>query len=416
MSWMIRARTRCFVMLGVATLAPMAVLSGCDEAPVKAAATPAPTVVVTLPIERSVTDFVDFTGRSAAVESVEIRPRVSGYLTKMPFVEGAEVKAGSVLFEIDARPYEASLHKAQAEVMVAEAKRKLAIADLKRAVAVNERVPTAISQQDIEKYQATEQEWAASKKVAEANVEAAEIDMQFTKVTSPITGAISKYYHTVGNLVNKDQTLLTTVVSEDPIYVYFDVDERTMMKVVRTRLSAKNDPLEERVFPVLISLPDEETFSHRGFVDFANNVVDGSTGTIVGRGVFKNPVYPSGARLLRPGMFLRVRILAGPPYKALVVPERAFAIDQGEKYLLVVDSKDEVQYRKVAVGPLQEDGTRVVSDGLTAGERVIVSGLQLVRPGMKVNTETAAAKSTSGAGSPNATTPAVPASAPPSGL
>ena len=236
MNWLIRARNRCAVLLGVAALAPAAILSGCDEAPMKAAAPPTPSVIVSLPIEREVTDYVEFTGRTAAVQSVEIRPRVSGYLTKMPFIEGTEVKAGSVLFEIDARPYEAALHKSQAEVLVAEAKRKLAVADLARAAAVNERVPTAISQQDIQKYQASEQEWAASKKVAEANVEAAEIDVKFTKVTSPISGAISRYYHTVGNLVNKDQTLLTTVVSEDPIYVYFDVDERTMMKVVRTHV------------------------------------------------------------------------------------------------------------------------------------------------------------------------------------
>ena len=150
-------------------------------------------------------------------------------------------------------------------------------------------------------------------------------------------------------------------------------------------------------------------------MDFANNVVDTSTGTIVGRGVFDNPIYPSGARLLRPGMFLRVRILTGPPYKALVVPDRAFATDQGEKYLLIVDSKDEVQYRKVAVGPLQEDGTRVVSEGLTSGERVIVSGLQLVRPGMKVTSEPAPTKAVSGDRSSKAPSPAVPASAPPSG-
>jgi multidrug efflux system membrane fusion protein len=411
MSWKIAPRARCLVTLAVASLVTAPLLIGCNEEPVKAAAAPVPSVLVMVPVEREVTDYVDFTGRAGAVQSVEIRPRVSGYLTKMPFVEGMTVNAGDVLFEIDPRPYEAALHKSEGEVLVAEARRKLAVADLARAVAVNKQVPTAISEQDIQKYQATKEEWEGSKRVAEANVEAAQIDLKFTKVTSPITGTISRYYHTLGNLVNKDQTLLTTVVSEDPIYVYFDVDERTMMKAVRERLSARDDPLAKRVFQVLISLPDEDTFSHRGVVDFANNSVDSSTGTIVARGVFDNPAYPSGARLLRPGMFLRVRILTGAPYKALVVPERAFAIDQGEKYLLVVDSNDTVQYRRVVVGPIQEDGTRVVADGLKPGERVIVSGLQLVRPGMKVTTETAPAKT----GSANAAKSAAPAAAPATG-
>jgi len=244
-----------------------------------------------------------------------------------------------------------------------------------------------MSQQDLDKYQAAEEEAIAAVDAAKAALETYALNLGFTKVTSPIDGRVSRYYLTLGNLVNQDQTLLTTVVSQDPMYAYFDVDERTVLTVSRTLMQDKVDLLRTGQVPVRMGLEDEQGYPHKGHVDFANNEVNKSTGTVTVRGVFENPAGPSGRRMLRPNMFVRIRLPLGKPSPTLLVSDKALAADQGQKYLLVVDDANTVQYRRVETGPLQEDGLRVIKSGLKPNEWVIVSGLQLVRPRMKVEKE-----------------------------
>lgn len=350
-----------------------------------------PFVGVTTPVEREVTDFVDLTGQTQAAQSVDVRARVTGYLVAMPFEEGAEVKTHQLLFEIDPRPYEAELAKAKATVSGGEAKLKLAIADNVRAKHLFARDQAAITEQDRDKYQMAEDDSRASLEAARASMEDCRLNVEFTKVLSPIDGKVSRYYLTKGNLVNQDSTLLTTVVSQDPMFVYFDLDEPTMLRIVR-QLSQRTDStrtLLEKKVPVQMGLADEKGYPHAGHLDFANNQVDTSTGTITVRGVFENPASPSGIRLLRPGMFTRVRLPLGKPYKALLIPDRALGSDQGEKYVLVVGADNIVEYRRIKAGALQQDGLRVISEGLQAGERVVVTGLQAARPRTKVQVEDA---------------------------
>lgn len=361
--------------------------AGCSHEAPKAAPPAPPTVGVSKPVVREVTDYADFTGRTSAPFTVDIRARVTGYLVKMPFTEGTEVKTNDLLFEIDPRPYQAQLDRAHGEVVLNEAKLKLAKADNVRAKSIASMNAGAISKQDLDKYAAAEDEAAAAVEASTANLETYKINLEFTKVISPIDGQVSRYNLTIGNLVNADSTLLTTVVSQDPMYTYFDVDEQTLLKVTRQMLSQKADPIQAKTFPVLMGLGDEDGYPHSGYLDFANNVVSSSTGTLTVRGVFKNPAAESGRRLLRPGMFVRIRLPIGKPHAALLVNERALGTDQGRKYLLLVDEKKTVKYRRVAVGALQDNGLRVIESGLSATDTVIVSGLQLVRPNLQVNTE-----------------------------
>lgn len=371
------------------TIAVLLILGacGCSRGTPKAVSPTIPTVGVSQPISREVTDYADFTGRTAAPFTTDIKARVTGYIVKMPFVEGTEVKANDLLFEIDPRPYQAQLDRAHGEVVLNEAKLKLAKADNVRAKAIATMNAGAISKQDLDKYAAAEDEAAAAVEASTANLESYKINLEFTKVLSPIDGQVSRYNLTLGNLVNADTTLLTTVVSQDPMYAYFDVDEQTLLNVTRRMLAQKSDPIQAKTFPVLMGLGDEEGFPHLGYLDFANNVVSASTGTLTVRGTFKNPAAESGRRLLRPGMFVRIRLPLGKPHSALLVSERALGTDQGRKYLYVVDEKNIVKYTRVTVGPLQDDGLRVIESGLSATDTVIVSGLQLVRPKMEVKTE-----------------------------
>ena len=365
--------------------------SACRRSPAAPVQEP-PIVAVAAPLEREVYDFVDLTGRTAAPQSVDLRARVTGYLVSAPFREGALVKTGDLLFEIDPRPYQAKLDDARAAVGVAEAQLRLATADNERAKVIRKTNPGAISDQDLDKYQASQDQAAAQLDQVKANLANARLNLDFTKVTSPIDGQVSRYYLTPGNLINQDNTLLTTVVSQDPMYIYFDLDEPSLLRVARNLNDggAQPRPLSERHVPVMLGLADEEGYPHKGLLDFAENQVDPSTGTLSVRGVFANTPMPNGVRLLRPGMFVRVRLPLGRPYQAFVVPDSALSSDQGSKYLLVVDDQGVVQYRSVKTGPLQEDGMRVIAEGLKGGEKVIVSGLQIVRPRMKVQTEDAA--------------------------
>ncbi len=358
---------------------------GCSHAPLPVAPPEPPTVPVSEPVRRDVTDYVDFTGRTDAVEAVDVRPRVTGYLTKVAFKEGAEVKKGDVLFEIDARPYQAQLDQAQGQLGLVQAQLKLAKVNYQRDLAVASKgFETA---QDLDRDAAAVDEATARMKAYQGTVDVYKLNVEYTKVTSPIDGQVSRYYLTAGNLVNQDQTLLTTVVSLDPMYVYFDVDEPTLLRVRRAINEGTIQRSPEGQHPLFIGLQGEEQFPHAGTVNFVNNQVNPATGSIAVRGVFPNALPKGGSRLLSPGMFVRVRLPIGQPRPALLVIDSAVSSDQGLKYVYVLDDKDEVQYRRVETGPLQEDGLRVIRQGLNPGDRVVVGGLQQVRPRMKVRPE-----------------------------
>ncbi len=376
-----RLAPRWLVVLSTGALLTIAAGPGsCSRQPAAPPAADLPIVTVAQPVEREVTDFVDYTGRLDAVNSVDVRARVTGYLVEMPFKEGDEVKKGELLFLIDPRPYKAQLDQAEATVELNRTALKLARADNARAKNLS-RTPGVITQQDLDKYQATEDQAKAQLDASVANVASYRLNLNFCRVVSPIDGMVSRYYYTVGNLVSQDSTLLTSVVSLDPIYVYFDIDETTVLKIRRAINEGKFKPMREQggEIPVFIGLSGEEGFPHEGKLTFVNNRIDPATGTLTVRGVFENSRSQHGVRLFSPGMFVRVRLPLGRPHKATLVAERAIGTDQGLKFVYVVNADNVVEYRGIRVGPLQPDGMRVINEGVRMGEWIVVSGLQQVR-------------------------------------
>ena len=355
-------------------------LAGCSRGAAQPAAPPPPSVNVSRPVERAVTDYADFTGRIAAVESVEVRAHVWGYLDKVKFNEGALVKKGDVLFEIDPRPYQAVLNQAKAKVEQDKAQLTFDEAEYQRNLRLI--VGRAVSQSDLDKSEAARGVDIANVAADNAIVAARELDLEYTKVIAPVSGRVSRYNVTVGNLVQSgDQnggTLLTTIVSVDPIYAYFDVDERTVMRVRQLIREGKAKSARETEWPVSLALATEDGFPRQGMINFVDNQVNPKTGTLRVRGMFSNK-----DEALSPGFFARVRVPIGPPHPALLVSDRALDNDQGQKILYVVNDKNEIVSRPIRTGALHY-GLRVIEDGLKAGERVVVNGLQLVRPGITV--------------------------------
>jgi RND family efflux transporter MFP subunit len=339
---------------------------------------PVPPAVVQIAqlTQRDNLDFADFTGRTDAVQSVDVKARATGYLEKVMFVEGQEVKEGQQLYQIDDRTYKADLDKQKAEVNRLQAMLDQLNADLARAKRM--RVGDAISREDFDKAVASRDSTSAQLASARASVRTAELNLEFTRVYSPIDGGISRTRITKGNLVLADQTLLTTVVSLDPIYAYYDADERTVLEVQQQIRKGAFKSYREAKFPVYLGTQIEKGFPHVGQIDFVESRLDPNTGTLRVRGVF-----PNKDRVLTPGLFVRIRVPLGQPHKAVVVSERALGSDQGQRFLYVVNDKDEVEYRAVQVGSLR-DGMRVIESGAKAGEWVIVNGLQRVRPGARV--------------------------------
>jgi multidrug efflux system membrane fusion protein len=374
-------RTSLFVLL----LAIVTV--GCGKKPSLPSSNTVPGVAISKVVTRTIQDSADFTGRIDSVNMVDIRPRSTGYVTKTPFKEGDVVKKDDLLFEIDKRPYKAKLDDAVGQVKLYEAKLKLAKADNLRAKEVA-KTPGAISKQDLDKYVAAEEEAMAAVEAIKASLEVHQLNLEFCRVTSPIDGRISRYYYTFGNLVNADQTLLTTVVSEDPIYAYFDTDERTILRILRLIQAGKVKPVgASGGIQLLVSLADETDYPHPASMNFVNNRIDPLTGTITVRGQLINPIGPTGARLFKPGMFCRVRLPIDAPRTGQLISERAVGTDQGLKFVYVVDAENKAQYRRIELGSTQPDGLRVVESGLQPDDKVVVSGIQLVRPGEAVNPE-----------------------------
>jgi multidrug efflux system membrane fusion protein len=391
-------------------------LAGCEKSsPAKGGknskASTYPKVVVTKPIWDKVMDYQDFTGRLDAVKSVEIRARVSGYLTKaiqardakvgphtitrkdgVPIREGDIVRNDDPLFEIDPRPYKATWDRTVATVKQTEATLGRLTKEYKRAEALFKQPTKGISQQEFDKAESDMKENAAALEVAKANQESAKINLDFTLVKAPFSGMVSRRFMDPGTLVNADTTVLTTIVSENPIYAYFDVDERTYLDLLKLVAPGKKSWFEGLEFPVMMRLANEDDFKKDkvGVVDFVDNRVVASTGTVRMRGVFQNP---SGQ--LKAGLFVRIRLPVGSAYKTILIPDEAIQSDQERKYVWIVNAKNKVEYRSVKLGQsikelraiLPPDKGMESKEGLSDKDRVIIGGMQRVRHDIQVEPE-----------------------------
>jgi len=382
-------------------------LTGCgDKAAAQTAANqPPPQVDVAQVVARRVTEFDEFTGRFEAVERVEIRPRVNGYIASVNFAEGREVKKGDVLFVIDPRPYEADYKHAKAQLDQARSQSVLAKSERERATKLLQ--AHAISQEEYDTRVAGLEQADANVEAAQAALDQSALNLTFTRVTAPISGRISRALVTEGNLVSTGQTLLTTLVSLDPIYVRFDGDEQAYLKYTKlarenvqahaaaasankkaagggTAAAAKSNTQAEAGeagAEVMVGLADEPGYPHQGVMVFVDNELDPTTGTIRGRAKLENH-----DRAFTPGLFARVKLMGSNQYDALLINDSAVGTDQTVRYVLVVGADNKVQYRPVKLGPII-DGLRVVTDGLKPGETIVVNGLQRVRPGSPVTPE-----------------------------
>jgi RND family efflux transporter MFP subunit len=354
-------------------------IGGCtSELPVTE--TPPPTVSVSQPIVRDVVDYDDYEGRIDSPETVEVRARVRGHLTKVNFQDGQQLKKGDPMFEIDARPYQATLDAALAKQAGAEAALELAKKEYNRSASLAR--TGASSREELEVWTAKQAVAVAERQKALADVEQAKLDLDFTKIAAPIDGKASRTQVTEGNLVNAGagESLLTTITSVDPMYVYFDVDERALLRYKQHFRAGKSatTTIKELQIPITVGLEGEKGFPHAGVIDFADNKVNPSTGTIQVRGVLQNP-----NRILEAGMRARVRVPVSDPNKSLMITERAVGTDQGRKFVYVVNDQGVAERRDVSLGRLS-DGLQVVTEGLKPEDWVIVNGIQRVRDGVKV--------------------------------
>ncbi|HZH42809.1 MAG TPA: efflux RND transporter periplasmic adaptor subunit [Lysobacter sp.] len=355
------------------------VVAGCgSQAAPTTAMPPPPEVSVAVIAAKPVRQWDEFTGRITAVETVEIRPRVSGYVERVAFREGQDVRKGELLFVVDPRPYRAALARAQAELERARSEARLAQSQSARAQTLID--AKAISREEFDARRAATAQAEAAVRAAEAAVAAARLDLQFTEVRAPINGRAGRALITEGNLAQADQTLLTTVVSQDPMYVYFESDEQSFL---RYQALARSGERANGRNPVRVGLANESGYPHQGWVDFVDNQVDPRTGTIRARAVLPNP-----QRVLTPGLFARVQLEGSGEFKALLVDDKAVLTDQDRKYVYVLGPGNTAQRRDVVLGP-SIDGLRVVRSGLKPGDKVIVNGVQKVFfPGMPVKPTT----------------------------
>jgi RND family efflux transporter MFP subunit len=380
-SWANAHRIR-WEVVSVCGFACSVFLSGCHHETPSLAAIPPTKVTAAVPVETETVDFHECTGRIDAVESVEIRSRVTGYLEKINFYDGAEVKKGDVLYQIDDRPFKATLDQASAQVKLREADLTYRLSELKRAEPLVSQ--NAVSKSDFDQIVASHAQAIAALAAAKADEESARLNVEYTTLRAPIDGETSRSQITKGNLVQADQTVLTTIVSTDPMYVYFDMDEPTILKIQEQIREGKIHVKKDELTPVWVALDDDKGFRHEGMIDFAENRMDASTGTIRVRAKLSNPTPEVGHRMLFPDLFARIRIPMNEPAKTLMVAERAIMSDQGQKCVYIVNDKNEVEYRAVSLGKL-ENRMRAITGGLTLKDRVIVTGLQRVRPGETVD-------------------------------
>jgi len=374
-----RVRTSSMPLL---MLAASFVLAACGPSGRAGPAPPPPVVSVGQVIEREITEWDDYTGRLEAVRTVELRPRVGGYVEKVNFREGAIVRKGDVLFIIDPRPFQAEFDRAEAELQRAVDRTNLAKAEAVRARKLLD--ARAISEEEYDQRTTARAEGESSQRAAAAEVAIARLNLEWTSVTAPIDGRVSRALVTEGNLVSGGSvgaTVLTTIVSISPVYAYFEADEHSYLKYERLAREGTRASSREVRNPVRMGLANEPGHPHEGYIDFVDNRVDPKTGTIRGRAVFENR---DGA--LTPGLFARIRLLGSVKRAAVLINDRAVGTDQGQKFVFLVNANNVVEYRVVKLGPVI-DGMRVVREGLRQGERIVVNGIQRVRSGIPVAPE-----------------------------
>jgi RND family efflux transporter MFP subunit len=385
------------------TIAAISVLSaGCGPPTTSKSAAPiTPAVSIANPIPRRVNEWDEFTGRLASPETVEVRARVSGYVDKIHFKEGGDVKQGDLLVTIDPRPYQASVDRLMADVGAARARAELARGEAKRGEGLA--ATKAISTDTYETRVKTAVQAEESVHSAEAALKSAQLDLEFTEVRAPITGRISNARVTAGNLVTggntSSTTVLTTIVSLDPLYCYFDGDETSALRYRQLHREGKRVSALFEAIPAEMALANEHGFPHQGAVDFVDNQVNPATGTIRARAVFANP-----DKLMAPGFFARVRIPGMGEYDAVLVRDSAISSDQGRLFALTVDEHNQTVYRPIKTGPIV-DGLRVVREGLNASDRVIVGGLMTARPGVTVQPQLVAMSTNAAAATAQASPP-----------
>ena len=369
-------------LAGVASMALLSVaLCGCGQGQPPQQAAAAPPVTVAQPIKRTVTDWDEFTGRFEAVEEVQVQARVGGFVTNVEFKDGDIVRAGDLLYLIDSRPFEAVAEQADGQLADARAKVELAKRELDRGLNLVQ--TSAVSEQVVDQRRQALQAAHAAETVAAGALKAAQLNVEFTHVLAPISGRVSRHLVSVGNLVqgsdNGASTLLTTIVSLDPIYIYFDVDEATYLKNNKLYFEGKRPSSRDTPNPVQVTLTGETKPSHEGEMDFVDNRLDVSTATLRSRAVISNKDLS-----ILPGQFGRVRLIGSLPYEALLIPDTAVATDQSRKIVFVVKDDNTVEAKPVVLGPL-DAGLRVIREGLKAEDKVIIDGLQRARVGAKVS-------------------------------
>ena len=395
----LQQRTRRVALATVSALA-LAILTACSGSQAGEAGAPPPPEVSAAPVlVKSVSQWDDFSGRVEAVESVELRPRVSGYIDKVNYVEGQEVRKGDVLFTIDARSYQAEHDRARAELARARTQATLARSESERAKRLSDQ--QAISTETWEQRRSASDQAGAQVQAAQAALDAAALNLEFTRVRAPISGRAGRAMVTAGNLVTAGDaaSVLTTLVSLDKVHVYFDADESTFLRYAQMARKGTRPSERDQALPVRIGLSGEEGFPHQGTVDFLDNQVARSTGTIRVRALLDN-----ADRQFTPGLFARVQLLGSGQFSAMLIDEKAVLTDQDRKYVYVVDKEGKAQRRDIQLGRSAE-GLRIVEGGLTAGDRVVIGGVQKIfMPGMPVQAKAVAMQS--------GATPAVPAPAP----
>jgi RND family efflux transporter MFP subunit len=376
----LRGALRTSAVRGILTLAASIALAACQsKADVPPGGMGPPPVSVAPAVQRQVQEFDEFTGRLEAPQSVDLRPRVSGYIKQVHFRDGQEVKQGDLLFSIDADPYLAELAKARAQLAASQTQVELARSEEARAQKLID--IKAISQQEYDQLTSGTRNAAANVQAAQAAVTAAELNVGYTQIRAPIAGRASRANVTAGNLVNVGDPVLTSIVSLDKVYAYFEAGEDAFLKYVRLAREGVRPSSRTHANPVLLGLADEDGYPHHGVMDFVDNRLNPLTGAMRGRAVFDN-----ADRRFTPGLFARIKLIGSGTYTAVLTPEQAIGTDQSKKFVLVVGEGNAAQFREVKLGALI-DGMRVIRSGLAPGDLVVVDGLQRVRPGMPVTPE-----------------------------
>lgn len=391
------------LMFGVRRLATLLALAtlvaSCGERQQQAGGPPPPAVTVAKPIKRTVVDYDEYVGRFAAINSVEIRARVSGYLDKLHFKDGQVVKQGDLLFTIDKRPFQNTLDQARANLVQAQSNVAFTESDYTRGQQLVR--DKTITDQTFEQRAQAFRNAKASVSANEAAVRQAELDMEFTELRAPMNGRIGDRRVSPGNLVTGgtggNTTLLAIIVSTDPIYFEFTFDEASYLRYERLSTAGQDVAGRNAGVQVALKLIDESDFDHQGRMDFVDNVIDRSTGTIRGRAVIANP-----KEIFTPGMFARVRVPGTSPYEALLVPDTAVGTEQARRFVMVIDDQDTARPKYVTLGQVTKDGLRAIREGLGPDDRVVVSGLMQARPGQKVKPEEQGAKPPGPGGAPQA--------------